>query len=284
MSLKHLCVAPMLRLVARVSPASRRPSGRPAAGAAAFRRGARASPGPRRLEYTYTWTPWATGPASTIPTTGAIRAPGRRRRRPGRALARLQPRRSRPSPGCPPTAPPRSTSTGCTAPTRSTRSRSTTRTPSRATGSRSRAGSSWPTRSFGGPTVANIQLTSVTLGRQATIYTQQNSTLILGNATNLTGFQFTLQGGLEQGGRRPAHHRYPVHHRSPVRLQPPDVRGCRRRGHARDLDGLLQHPVPGRPRDRPGRGRWRRGEGRLAVGFGHGRPGRDRRGRRRRRP
>ena len=71
MSLKHLCVASMLRLVARVSPASR--SVRPARRrrAAASRRGARAAPGPGRLESPTPGPPWATGPASATRTTGA---------------------------------------------------------------------------------------------------------------------------------------------------------------------------------------------------------------------
>jgi hypothetical protein len=53
---------------------------------------------------------------------------------------------------------------------------------------------------FGNPTNASILLSNVTLGRQASIYTQQGSTLTLGSPTNLTGVQLIMQGGaIKQG-------------------------------------------------------------------------------------
>jgi hypothetical protein len=53
---------------------------------------------------------------------------------------------------------------------------------------------------YGKPTNASILLSNVNLGRQATIYTQTNSVLTLGSATNVTGTQLVLQGGATKGG------------------------------------------------------------------------------------
>ncbi len=52
----------------------------------------------------------------------------------------------------------------------------------------------------GTPTDADILLSNVTMAQQATIYTQQNSTLELGSATNLTGVQLNLEGGVTKTG------------------------------------------------------------------------------------
>ena len=57
------------------------------------------------------------------------------------------------------------------------------------------------TNPLGGPTAdATILLSTVSLGRQSTIYTQSNSTLNIGDAADLTGLQLTLQGGVTAGG------------------------------------------------------------------------------------
>ena len=75
MWLKHLCVAPMLRLVPAAGPraASVVPPGGEGCGRS---RGARAPPGPSTARPAPTpGPPWATGPASTTPTTGATSGP-----------------------------------------------------------------------------------------------------------------------------------------------------------------------------------------------------------------
>ncbi len=57
------------------------------------------------------------------------------------------------------------------------------------------------TSPLGGPSSdATIQLSTVSLGRQSTLYTQSNSTLNIGDADDLTGLQLTLQGGVTAGG------------------------------------------------------------------------------------
>ena len=199
MSLKHLCVASMLRLVARVSPASRVPSG-------ARRRGLR--PFAEALEprlaldgsSTYTWTALGDGASFNDPNNWSHVGPlgG------GVGVTGV------PSLGSNLVFPPFSW-LPANSPTTINFNGMYGGYPFNSiqidgsytfTGNGVAVGSGIivANPSFGGPTVANIQLTGVTLGRQATIYTQQNSTLILGNATNPTGFQFTLQGGLSKGG------------------------------------------------------------------------------------
>jgi hypothetical protein len=53
---------------------------------------------------------------------------------------------------------------------------------------------------FGPSTNASILLSSVQLGRGATIYTQDKSTLTIGSATNPTGLQLILVDGVTKGG------------------------------------------------------------------------------------
>ena len=53
---------------------------------------------------------------------------------------------------------------------------------------------------FGAAADATILLSTVSMGRQSTIYTQSNSTLNLGDAADLTGLRLTLQGGVTTGG------------------------------------------------------------------------------------
>ena len=53
---------------------------------------------------------------------------------------------------------------------------------------------------FGKATSSTILLSGVSLGKQATIYTQQSSTLTIGTTTNPTGVPLTLQGGAIKSG------------------------------------------------------------------------------------
>jgi hypothetical protein len=53
---------------------------------------------------------------------------------------------------------------------------------------------------FGKPTNTTLDLSNVTFARQAAIYTQRNSILTIGSSTDLTGVQLIMQGGLTTGG------------------------------------------------------------------------------------
>ena len=87
-------------------------------------------------------------------------------------------------------------------------------------GLRSTAGSSWPTPPSAGPPTRPSSLTGVTLGRQATIYTQQGSTLNLGNATNPTGVPaHPRRADVTKGGGGQLVIDTQTDHRSPVRLR-----------------------------------------------------------------
>ncbi len=201
MSLKPLCVASLLRLVARVSP--------PARGGYPFRRPPRLRPSPEVLEprwaldgsiTTYTWD--ALGDKTSFndpnnwshvgPLGGGVGVPGV------------------PTPGSNISFPPVSL-----LPTGSTTTINFNSTYGSFPVNIFEIGDSYTFTGngvsvasglivanpyYGNPTTAAIQLSSVNLGRQATIYTQTSSTLTIGSATNLTGTQLVLQGGATKGG------------------------------------------------------------------------------------
>jgi hypothetical protein len=202
MSLKHLCVASLLRLAARVSPRDR--GGRP------VRRPPRLRPLPEVLEprwaldgsiTTYTWD--ALGDKTSFndpnnwshegPFGGGVGVPGVPA--PGSNIA--FPPVSLLPPGSPTTI--NFNSTYPSFPVNIFEiGDSYTFT---GNGVSVASGLIVANPYHGNPTNASVQLSNVNLGRQATIYTQQKSTLTIGSATNLTGTRLVLQGGaIKQGG------------------------------------------------------------------------------------
>lgn len=201
MSPQHLCVAGMLRLVARLSPSRRV---RPPA-----RRPVRLRPSPEGLEprlpldgsvTTYTWTALGDGTSFSDPNNwshvgplgGGVGVPGT------------------PSPGSnlafPPIAllPANSPTTINFNGTNGTLpfnlleiSDSYTLTGNAVALS---GGIVVTNPYFGSPTDATIFISNVILGRQATVYTQQGTTLNLGEAANTTGVQLVLQGSATKTG------------------------------------------------------------------------------------